>query len=420
MPCNTGDRSTYIDVPSLVSNRDDNSCCISAPLPPTEDPWYTAPPDYELASPGDVLRIRPAPGNLTTIFSNSSAAYNILFRSTNTHYQPSWAVTTLFVPRGTNGNALVSYQIPYNTVDLDGSPSYLLYAPVSPMVAIVNTDIDTALSYGWYVNVPDFEGPLASFTAGVQSGHAVLDSVRAVLNTRFGLSDTARYAMWGYSGGSLASEWAAELQVQYAPELSFAGAALGGVLSNMSSIIPAINGTMWAGLFPEALLGMTSQYPEAREYLLSQLKPSGPYNRTALLAAADLTITEAFAVYAGQDIYQYLRDGPEFFHAPVIQDVLHREGYMGYHGVPEMPLFIYKAVADEITSIEDTDRMVQRYCEVGANIVYERNTVGGHLAELTNGDRRAFEWLGQVLGGTYEHEGCTIRNVAVNITDSPL
>jgi hypothetical protein len=124
-------------------------------------------------------------------------------------------VTTLFVPEQSKGTELLSYQIPYNSADVDSSPSYALYAPApkAALGSIMYTDIETALGMGWYVNVPDHEGPLASFLEGVQEGHNVLDSVRAALNADCGLAKDARYAMWGYSGGSVASENAAELQV---------------------------------------------------------------------------------------------------------------------------------------------------------------------------------------------------------------
>ena len=389
----------------------------SKPLPPSQDPWYSAPNGFESASPGSILRIRSAPGNLTTIFSNSSAAYNILYRTTNAHYQPFWAVTTLFVPKQTKGTELLSYQIPYNTADVNGSPSYVLYGPASEPI---NSDIQTALGLGWYVNVPDHEGPLASFLEGVQEGHAVLDSVRAALQTDCGLAKDARYAMWGYSGGSIASEWAAELQVQYAPEMKFVGAAMGGLVSNLTAAIASITGGWSAGLIPEGLLGITSQYPDAYNYLVSQLKESGPYNKTTFLSAKEMTINEAFVFFANQSAFKYFKNSADVLNAPVMQNVINQQGYMGYHGTPEMPLFIYKAINDELTPIASTDDLVDRYCGVGVNIVYERNSIGGHLAEETNGDKRAFEWLSQVLGGTYEHTGCTIKNVAINITDSPI
>ena len=130
-------------------------------------------------------------------------------------------MTTVFVPTKSNGTALLSYQIAYDSASVDASPSYSLNS-------VTDTKIEAALGRGWHVNVPDYEGPLASFTAGVMSGYATLDSVRAALSCReiLRLSPNARYAMYGYSGGALGAGWAAELQSQYAPELKFSGAAL--------------------------------------------------------------------------------------------------------------------------------------------------------------------------------------------------
>jgi Secretory lipase len=183
----------------------------SIPLPPSVDPFYTGPTNYQLAAPGALLRVREAPGNLTSVIGNCSAAYNILYRTTDSHYQPTWAVTTLFVPllqpnttsiasnSTSPGGALLSYQIAYDSADVDSSPSYTLYSGGWG-------DITNGLGSGWFVNVPDYDGPLGLDVAGVQSGHATLDSVRAVLSSGFSLSSNARYVIWGYSGGALASE----------------------------------------------------------------------------------------------------------------------------------------------------------------------------------------------------------------------
>ena len=399
------------------------------PLPPSADPFYTTPTDYESAAPGDVLRVRAAPGDLTSVVVNSSSAYNILYRTTDSRYKPSWAVTTLFVPFSPSksalgasnkthvGSALLSYQIPYNSADVDASPSYSLYSrPLG--------DISIALGRGWYVNVPDFEGPLASFGAGVEEGHATLDSVRAVLSLDLGLAPDARYAMLGFSGGALASEWATELQVQYAPGFNFSGAALGGLPVNVTSILASIEGSIWAGLAPPALLGLTSQYPDAYNFLFSKLKPTGPYNRTTFLSAKNMSAAQAFATFDNQTVYDYFEGGIASVESPIIQKIFKSDAFIGFHGVPQMPLFVYKAIADEISPVNDTDALVAKYCEVGANILYQRNTIGGHLAEETNGDARAFEWLSSVFDGTYSMryspQGCTIQDVAVNVTSSPL
>jgi hypothetical protein len=85
---------------------------INAPPPPSKDPFYRAPPNFEAADPGAILRVRSAP-SLAAIVPNCSAAYAILYRTTDSTYAPSWAVTTLFAPLApANSPSLLSYQIP--------------------------------------------------------------------------------------------------------------------------------------------------------------------------------------------------------------------------------------------------------------------------------------------------------------------
>ncbi|KAK8102576.1 lipase 1 precursor [Apiospora sp. TS-2023a] len=402
----------------------------STPLPPSKDPWYTAPADFESAAPGAVLRVRAAPGNLTASIANASAAYHILYRTTNSRYLPDWAVTTLFVPETPavhsssnattpgGATALLSYQIRYDSAAVDASPSYALYAEG----ASGTDDISASLGRGWYVSVPDYEGPLASFTAGVQSGHATIDAVRAVLSSGFGLANSpdVRYAMWGYSGGALASEWAAELQVQYAPELKFVGAALGGLTPNITTVMEACSKQLCAGLSPPGVIGLASQFPEVLEYIKSQLKTEGPLNATSFLSVQTMSLAQTSRLFAFQDITKYFKTN--IFESPLVAKVMNSDGRMGYHGVPQMPLFIYKAISDEISPVKDTDDLVNKYCQVGATIQYERNTVGGHSAGAVNGEASAFQFLAQVLGGTYAvpKQGCSIKDVSYNVTSSPI
>lgn len=380
-----------------VATRQDNS--QTEPLPPTQDPFYTAPAGYEVAFPGDILRIRTAPGNLTTLLgANCSAAYNILYRTRNSQYRPDWAVTTVLVParntstttNQTGPASILSYQIPYDSAFLDASPSYALYGADG---AASREDISTGLARGWLVNVPDYEGPLASFTAGVQSGHATIDSIRAVLNastslgpfldnapsfsdrtgTKNGTTTTTtttttasmgRFALWGYSGGALASEWAAELQGQYAPELqaAFKGAALGGLTPNVTSVLLSVNGDIEAGLIPPSVLGLSSQVPAARDFLVARLRPEGAFNATGFLAALNYTLDEAILAYAFQDMGDYFVGGLADLLGPVPTRLTQRDGIMGYHGVPQVPLYVYKAIADEVSVVNDTDALVERYC----------------------------------------------------------
>ena len=114
------------------------------------------------------------------------------------------------------------------------------------------------------------------------------------------------------------------------------------------------------------------------------------------------------------------------FDAPILRDLLKREVIIvAQPNVPKAaPQFLYATIADEISPIEWTEALVQRWCECGAEVLLERNSVGGHLAEMTNGQGRALEWLEDAFDGRLENGGrgggCTVRNVTVGNDTSPL
>jgi hypothetical protein len=165
---------------------------------------------------------------------------------------------------------------------------------------------------------------------------------------------------------------------------------------------------------------LATQYPAAYSFLVEQLKTTGQFNKTGFLASKNMTIDQSNLYFANQDIFSYFKDGFSIFEAPVLQQAIFSDGLLGYHGVPQMPIFMYKAIADEVSRIQDTDALVDKYCAVGASILYQRNTIGGHVSEDTNGDPRALEWLSSTLNGMLHQRGCLIQNIAVNITSSAL
>jgi hypothetical protein len=83
-----------------------------------------------------------------------------------------------------------------------------------------------------------------------------------------------------------------------------------------------------------------------------------------------MNFTEKIEAFAKQDIFECFMNGEALLHLPVFQRVLEDNGIMGYHGIPQMPVFIYKAIADELNVIADTDALVQRYSEAEVNILY--------------------------------------------------
>jgi hypothetical protein len=264
----------------------------------------------------------------------------------------------------------------------------------------------------------DYEGLRAQYTAGVQSGYATLDSVRASLKAAptNGLSPKARYALWGYSGGALASEWAAELQPKYAPELHFEGAALGGLIPNVTNVLSTINKGPFAGLAFSGAKGLASAYPNLTAYFNSHLIAS---KRAEFDSIGSGCLTMASSAGAFKDLYSYFDNGQATLSDQVPRSVLAAGGQMGTHGVPEMPLFIYKALADEVSPASDTEELVNLLCSKGATIEYHPDIVGEHITEEVAGSASAFAWISDRLNGVAVNNkgSCITKLVALTSVD---
>ena len=272
-----------------------------------------------------------------------------------------------------------------------------------------------SLNQGWWVVTTDYEGVNAHFSAGVISGQATLDGVRGALieAPKLGLSKDARYAMWGYSGGSIAVNYAAELQPTYAPELNFAGAAAGGNIANLSSTLQRVTGGPFAGLAFGSIDGLSKAYPNVSEWLDRSLVPEKRAEFKNI--ASSCLIGEGTQGFL-KDVYSFFVNGEESFNEDVPQDVMRLAGQMGVRGTPKMPMYIYKPVHDEISPGADTDELVDTYCANGATVEYDRDLVGGHGSLWVTGTTNAMGWIADRLDGKpVSHPGaCTKQDVILS------
>jgi pimeloyl-ACP methyl ester carboxylesterase len=354
----------------------------------------------------------------------------MLYRSSDTHRNASWAAAVVFIPNTHRrcstatpeecSHGIVSYQVPYDSASFDASPSFLL------QFGDPYQEIADFLNRGWFVVATDYEGPSASYCDGPQAGYATLDGARAILKVAgvYGLRvDRAKHAVVGYSGGSFAAAFAAELAADYAPDLQLAGVLVGGPSPNLTTGGLLMNKKDTAGLVVASLVGITAQHPAAREFLLSRLKPAGPYNITGFMNATNLSGLNSLYAYARHNIFDYFINGAADFFHPVLQDLLTKQGHLGFHGIPNMPVFIYKAMNDEMSPIKETDDLVAKYCAGGGNILYHRNTLGGHNQELWSSRPRVMRYLHAVLDGDdileIPETGCMKANFSIplNMTE---
>lgn len=362
-----------------------------------EDSFYDPPSGFELAQPGSILNGREI-GELPGL-NSVQGVYQLLYRTADTLGRPEAAVTTVIVPENTAGK-VISYQIPEDAVADQCAPSRSL------RVNVTDPAIQRILDFGYIVSTPDYEGPQNAFTAGIQAGQATLDSIRAVLASEdiTGISSDAKIGIWGYSGGSIASGWAAELQPTYAPELSVAGVAVGGYAVDPSAIIRLFNGTINAGLLPASLVGLSNEYPQIQELLETQLKPE---HIEDFYYVSTHCVDEVTEHYAYQDVFRYFKDGSDILESTALKKVSN-DITLGQH-IPKVPLYVYQGIDDELVPCKSVDNIVEYYCRAGVSVEYWKNTHGDHMGTEYDGIEFALHWLDSRLNSNNTPTICTFK-----------
>ena len=386
----------------------------AAPPPPQSDPFYQPPIGYESTAPGTVLRSRAVSVAAFAALPQKAQAWQVLYRTSDTHNAPQATVTTVLLPDGAKPSAsrpLLSYQVAEDSPAPQCAMSYQLLRGAGNENIVAQAEIlliDAALQQGWAVSVPDYEGPRSAYVAGTQAGHAVLDGVRAA---RGHLGLRSNTGLWGYSGGALASGWAAELQPTYAPELDISGVAEGGLPVNPRNVLTGANGGPFAGIAMSGIVGLSQAYPELAQFLDTYLTPEG---KAAVAKAATQCNSANAATFAFKDLYKYFTI-PDPLNQPVPQRVL-AEVTMGQH-TPTVPLFVYQSVNDELVPGKDTDAVVRKYCAEGAHVTYQRDILSEHIALVITGAPDALNWLKARLSGSPAPGRCSTRTVLSSLAN---
>ncbi|MEV6278119.1 lipase family protein [Nocardia sp. NPDC051832] len=388
---------------------------------------YRLPAGYEQTRPGTILAGKSVEVPALRTLPVAARAWQLLYRTTAADGSPYAAVTTVLVPDGpSQSRPLLSFQMAYDSVDPACAPSRTLTSDVASGVAAGTLSLDiasaaAALARGWAVSLPDPGGVDAHFFTPREMGYATLDGIRAAANfAPAGLAGAkTKVAMWGYSGGGIASSWAAELQPQYAPELHVAGAAIGAPVADMFGALHAASGRATAGLVPIGMASIAKDDPEFAARLQDYLTPLG---RQVIAETAEQCARPVVSKNAFRPVGEYLsKPVAEVLSDPVIAAAMTARG-RGWHA-PVIPVYVYNGVHDEVSVIGGTDRMVNSYCAEGASVTYVRDDlpdlVSNHGIVAITGIGGAFEWITRALSSDQpvQPSGCDIRTVATTATD---
>jgi pimeloyl-ACP methyl ester carboxylesterase len=250
--------------------------------------------------------------------------------------------------------------------------------------------IVAALAEGWAVSVPDHGGPLGLFGAPFEPGYCVLDGLRAARNfAPLNLSPAAPIGLWGYSGGGLATAWAAEMYDQYAPELNVVGAVLGSPVGDLGSTYHRLNGKFFSGLPTMVVAALMQTYPDLRRVIEEHASVEG---KALLEKLATMTTAQAVMRLRKQDMASML-DHPlqEILDMPEVQHVFDhiRLGI----AAPTMPVLIVQAAHDRIISVGDIDELARTYIAGGTDVTYHRDRFAEHILLHPMSAPMALRWL---------------------------
>ncbi|MFJ4776250.1 lipase family protein [Streptomyces sp. NPDC088762] len=232
------------------------------------DPFYTYSGSEPLSSfaPGTVLKTRTLQYHLVGL-PTPVKAIQLLYRTTDAQGRPSANVTTVVRSLTGDGGKAVSYQSFYDSLSPEDGPSRAIAGDLTLGGAIANAEavfLVPLLLQGYNLVIPDTEGQTANFAAGPEYATNTLDSIRAATRSaETGMNADTRFGLMGYSGGAIATNWAAALAPAYAPDVNskLVGFAEGGLLVDPAHNLKYVDGSLvWTGVIPMAIIGVSRSY----------------------------------------------------------------------------------------------------------------------------------------------------------------
>jgi len=369
----------------------------AAPLYPSPDPdpFYWAPPDLAHHGDGDVLRARLVPA---TGFPGATA-WQLLFRSQNSAGGPIAAMTTVLLPLGGGMNRpLLSYQAFINSLGTQCAPSHTLFNGQLPEATALNL----FLSRGWAVAVPDHLGPTSAYGAAQLGGRLTLDGIRAAKRFPSAGLGGSPVGMMGYSGGGMATSWAAALAPKYAPELPIVGAAQGGVPVNLGQLAldVGLRPSPLFGLGFASAMGLEREYPKDMHF--SQfLNPIGWSLRGRM---ANSCVDSIIGAGAGLSLEQIGRPGV-LDADDATKNVLHENSLDMFAGVPRTPIYEWHGGNDQV-SVPLARQLAGRYCHSGDRVLFDVIPGADHGTAILPGASRAVNYLADRFAGIPAPSNC--------------
>lgn len=337
-----------------------NASSASGPLLPTADPFYHWRGSLAHDPPGAVLRTRPV--TVTKAGATTPVkATQLLYVTTDELGGRTVSVVTVLQAQNKSASAatrLVSYQWAYDGLGASCDPSYSLQLLPLHETSTIPVPLQLVAA-GYIVVIADYEGENLAYGAGQQSGYETIDGIRAAEKWLDVPEISTPVGMVGYSGGSIATEFASELARAYAPHLDIVGVAEGGMPVDLFHNIAYVEhpGSSWTWVIPALTVGLSRGF-EIHD-IDKYLTPRG-------IAVANSDQTQCAGGFTGLTIKQMFKPQyQDFTKVPLLVQILDRL-IMSRTGTPRGPLLIGVGLSDSIGDgvmvTKDVQELAYTYC----------------------------------------------------------
>jgi hypothetical protein len=393
------------------------SAGVSAPAP-TADPFYRWSGSLRHDPPGTVLRTRP----VTVTEARASTPVKVtqlLYVTTNELDHKTVSVATVIQPPDKSPPTalhMISYQAAYDALGAQCDPSYTFPLTVQHETVPAPIPLQYAAA-GDTVVTSDYEGENLAYGAGQQSGYETLDGIRAA-EKWLGVPETSTpVGMVGYSGGSIATEFASELARTYAPDLDIVGVAEGGIPVDLFHNIAYVDrpGSSWTWVIPALVVGLARGFglDDIDKYLTPRAVAVVNADRAQCVGGfTGLTIKQLF-----KPQYRDLTDVPLFVH---ILDHL----IMSRSGTPRAPLFIGNGLSDPIGDgvmvTKDVQELAYTYCRRAVPVEFRIYKGLSHIQAGLLFLEQAQDFLTQRFDDLSFQNGCRQISPGNSIAPAPI
>jgi hypothetical protein len=386
----------------------------SGPTKPSKSHFYTYHGSKPLRKikPGTILKQRTETVALDGM-PTPLTADQLLYRTTNQLGKPSVTVTTVLKPpTAAVHTQIVAYLSFYDALGSECDPSYTLIggypgtASNEQQAELEQGLITQYLLEGDVVTVPDFEGTSLDWAAGQESGYGALDGIKATEH-ELGVPHSTRVGLSGYSGGSIAADWASELVRHYDHHLHIVGVAEGGIPVDFAHNLTYINGSKdWSGVIPAVLVSLTRAFGLHRSHFLSKKgkKITGQVKHQC--------IGSFLGSYPHLRIQQLLKHKyRHFLKVPAFIRIINTLLMGTAPGHPKGPLFMgvgdVDGTGDGVMVTKDVEALAHEYCKQGVSVQFNVYHHADHETAAGEFEPGATAFLAERLAGTKVSNGCS-------------